>query len=184
MRTDLDQLPCDTQAAANGWLRDHGDTMMSYAVARVGDLGVAEDLLQETFVAAMAAYPQFRGESTVRTWLIGILRRQVADHFRRESRRPQQSTIPGDEQLPAEGRSQAGGHGPSSSMERAEFQSKLDDCLKKLPKSIAGAFVLRAMDEISPKELCNAFGISATNLRVRLHRARMSLRDCLEKYWR
>jgi len=170
------------------WLEEHGDALLSYASARVGDDALAEDFVQETFVAAIAARDEFRGDSSVRTWLIGILRHHVADYYRRQSRRPIHSNVPVEDQLagPLAPETLRPGNWPADpkqAVENAEFRSKLEECLQKLPKTVAGAFILRAMDGLSVKELCNVFDVSATNLRVRLHRARVSLRDCLSKNW-
>ena len=64
-----------------------------------------------------------------------------------------------------------------------EFHAVLDGCLGGLPRSLARAFVLRELEEVEAAELCELLGLSPGNLRVRLHRARLLLRECLEKKW-
>lgn len=70
----------------DGWIADHGDALLRFAMVRVNDLGVAEDLVQETLIAAWRGRERFAGECSPRTWMVGILKRRVADHFRQNGR--------------------------------------------------------------------------------------------------
>src|SRR5215472_18275796 len=75
------------EASATGhsfeWLEAHADYLFNLAVGQVGDKTAAEDLVQETFLAALKARDSFRGQSSDRTWLVGILRHKIYDHLRR-----------------------------------------------------------------------------------------------------
>src|SRR5512136_2849120 len=71
---------------ANDWLAAHGDYLFNLAVGQVRDPLVAEDLVQETFLAALRARDRFAGRSSDRTWLVGILRHKIYDHLRRVCR--------------------------------------------------------------------------------------------------
>src|SRR5262249_42978535 len=81
------EIETESAAAPTGdaadWLTAHGDALYRFARLRVGARGPAEDLVQDTFLAAIAARGRFRGRSSTRTWLLGILRRKIADHYRR-----------------------------------------------------------------------------------------------------
>src|SRR5262245_49328777 len=68
------------------WLDDHGDYLYKYAVFRLRDNIAAEDAVQETFLAALKAYDKFEGRGSERTWLVGILKHKIVDHFRRVGR--------------------------------------------------------------------------------------------------
>src|SRR5271165_1791769 len=68
---------------ASAWLERHGDALYCYARARVGACDLAEDLVQETLLAALEARQQFAGRSSVRTWLFSILRHKIVDLYRR-----------------------------------------------------------------------------------------------------
>ena len=178
--------PPDTQqigqvSEALEWLDAHGDALFAYAVARTGDSHLAEDLVQETFLSAMKAQDGFRGESSLRTWLVSILRRKVIDNYRRRSR----------EQLLAESSLQArldetcSTHSTADArLNSEEFSAVFDQCMKKLSPATIRAFVLRVMDDLEPAEVCRTLGISAANLAVRLHRARFALKECLQRNWR
>ena len=68
------------------WLDDHGDYLFKYASFRLRDDTAAEDAVQETFLAALKAYERFEGRGSERTWLVGILKHKIIDHFRKASR--------------------------------------------------------------------------------------------------
>src|SRR5712691_3414975 len=77
----------DTLTADPGrWLGDHGDYLFKYASFRLRDDTAAEDAVQETFLAALKAYEKFEGRGSERTWLVGILKHKIIDHFRRITR--------------------------------------------------------------------------------------------------
>jgi len=65
----------------------HGDVLYRYALLRLRSPDVAADVVQETFLEALRARGSFAGRSTERTWLVGILKHKVVDHFRRSGRR-------------------------------------------------------------------------------------------------
>ena len=72
---------------------------------------------------------------------------------------------------------------PDLVFQQQEFWQTFDDCLSKLPAAAAEVFILRVFDEMETENICKELEISSTNLAVRLHRARMALRNCLEKNW-
>lgn len=174
------------------WVELHGDVLFRFAFLRVRDREVAEDIVQETFLAALRAKDTFAGESTERTWLTGILRRKVVDHFRK-----MRSTRSLDDLSPAEEFAaiffDESGHwrsnvpawpdNPHDALVDRDFWRVFDDCMSKLPASIASAFCLRELEQIDPQETCKILGITTTNLWARIYRSRMRLRECLEKNW-
>ena len=68
------------------WLEQHGDVLYRYALLQFRDEHKAEEVVQETLVAALQSQDRFQGGSSVRTWLIGILKHKVLDQFRLEAR--------------------------------------------------------------------------------------------------
>lgn len=177
------------------WLDRHGDSLFRYAVARVRDTAVAEDMVQETLLAALQSYQRFEGGSSERTWLIGILKHKIIDYYRRVSREQQvDENDPMDAEVSAlfydhnrhwieELGPREWGAGPLGHVERAEFRTVLQRCLSELPPRSSSAFTLREMEEMKSDEICKVLQVSATNLWVLLHRARAHLRVCLEKSW-
>src|ERR1044071_5181216 len=86
METIANETLNPTQDPATDWLAAHGDYLFNLAVGQVRDPLVAEDLVQETFLAAIRARDRFSGRSSDRTWLVGILRHKIYDHLRRVCR--------------------------------------------------------------------------------------------------
>ena len=173
------------------WVDQYGDVMLNYALARVGRRDLAEDLVQETFLAAWRARDSFDGRSQRGTWLVGILRRKIADHFRAGARRPTQ--LPAESADSEEALFTAGGkwvnpprrwkQSPDKAAENAEFWQVLTGCMSDMPTHLAQAFQLREIGEATTTEICRLVGIKPKNLSVRLHRARLLLRQCLERNW-
>ncbi len=174
------------------WLEAHADYLFSLAVGQVRDETVAEDLVQETFLAALKARDSFRGQSSDRTWLVGILRHKIYDHLRRvcrerlvlrdkSSSRPDQEVW--DESVLWVHEVAAECLEPSRRMELAEFRQALETAMGKLPPRIAQVFQLYAVEERSNNEVCDRLGISENNLWVMLHRARKQLRAELADWW-
>lgn len=187
----MDQEPVSkpSQDDVTGWLAEHGDLLYRYALRRIGAADVAEDLVQETFLAALRSAGDFAGRSKIETWLVGILRHKIADYLRSLSRRRER-----DEESQAEltqvfhkGHWRVGVKtwpgDPAKSMLSKEFWQTLSNCQARLPAKLALAFRMRDLEDLSMAEICETLEITATNLSVRLHRARVLLRECLDQNW-
>ncbi len=174
------------------WIDRHETYLFRFGLLRLQDPRLVEDVVQETFLAALQARDRFAGRSSERTWLVGILKHKIIDHFRKISREnpPVHGDRDGDERkdlFDDTGRwkteaatSKDWVDDPSWVLERKEFREALARCLSKLPPRMATAFSLRELDDLSSAEVCAALNISAQNLWVILHRARMRLRQCLD----
>ena len=172
------------------WLAQHGDALYLYARTRVAHQEEAEDLVQESFLAALRNWDTYRGDASVRTWLIAILRLKIADRHRRNAHLP--SAMGADGQRIRDrsfdhNRSWRNtvsewvfGHDP---VESVEFRKTLDNCLAQLPKTLSSVFLLREIEELPIETLARNLELSEANVRVRLHRARLLLRECLSKNW-
>jgi RNA polymerase sigma-70 factor, ECF subfamily len=178
------------------WLDEHGDALFRYAYVRLRDRGVAEDLVQETFLAALRTRGQFSGKSTERTWLIGILKHKLADHWRKRAREvpleaPSSAQDPDDllQRLFDESNKDhwrvqpSTWSDPHTALQDRQFWRVLSDCLAGLPPAQAQAFSLCEIDGLEGTEACKVLAVAPTNLWVMLHRARLRLRQCLELNW-
>ena len=173
------------------WLTQHGDYLYRFALARLRDVAAAEDAVQETLLAAMSG-SGYAGKSSARTWLTGILKHKIIDHFRRQSRdgrldAPDEAESPGQEEF-----FQADGHWltppqalgePASLLQQDQFLRVLQQCMDRLPRKLAQIFLLREVEETDNAEICQRMDISANHAWVLLYRARMGLRTCLEINW-
>jgi len=191
------KIPRQT-ADAGLWVDEHGDYLFKYAVFRLRDSSAAEDAVQETFLAALKAYEKFEGRGSERTWLVGILKHKITDHFRRLTREAPlgQEEDEGPEHPEFFTRTDewtnhwnadyapSDWHAtPAELSERSDFRRVLNDCLSPLPKRTASAFTLRDVDGLTSEEICEMLSIKVNNLWVMLHRARLHLRNCLELNW-
>ena len=193
------QVTVDTQHRIDPskWLDSHGDYLYRYALVRVRDASVAEDLLQETLLAGVGGHQAHAGRSSERTWLVGIMKHKVIDHFRHAARNaPFQSSGERDDERDCfEESGPWRGHwredrAPNSwttdagqCFESAEFWETFDRCLSQLPHQMSIAFTLREIDGLTSTEICEILNVTPNNLCVLLHRSRTKLRELLEANW-
>jgi RNA polymerase sigma-70 factor (TIGR02943 family) len=186
--------PTTAASGPERWVDEHGDVLYRYAIARVRKPEIAQDLVQDTFLAAVRSYAKFAGQSSVRSWLCGILKHKICDYYRKRGRETSFTDLEflADECAekfvpegywvhmngPKEWKPEA-----EEVMHRDEFWQTMRDCLSKLPERVATVFMMREMDEVGTKEICAMLAISDSNLWVMLHRARMALRECLAINW-
>lgn len=169
-------------------VQKHAETLYFYALMRVGKRELAEDIVQDTLLAALQSWQNFAGDSSERTWLIGILRHKILDFFRQHRSRESVDELSWqieyfDKTRHWKDKMVSWKENPEVLVENIEFWKVLQDCLKELSKVMAQAFIMREMEGISSEEICKHLEISQTNLWVRLHRARLQLRRCLELNW-
>jgi len=183
-QTDVPK-PLDPEA----WVDQHGDALYRYALMKIRDPEVASELVQEVFLHAFRGRANFKGQSSERTWLVCILRHKLIDHLRRSGREePTDPEVLGDERifdhagrwLSMPGRWQGQ---PGEDMERREFWISFEGCLSRLPSNIADAFLLRELEDCGADDICVELQITPANLHTRLYRARLLLRDCLDRGW-
>ena len=178
----------------NKWLDSHGDYLYRFALVRVREAVVAEDLLQETLLAAVGSYRAHAGRSSERTWLVGIMKHKVIDYFRRTARNAQFQLAPEDDDE-IEWFEQSGpwrGHWredraptnwPVHALDSREFWETFEHCLSQLPPQMSIAFTLREIDGLTSTEICEILNVTPNNLWVLLHRSRVKLRNLLEANW-
>jgi RNA polymerase sigma-70 factor (ECF subfamily) len=167
--------------------------LLRYAALQLRDAAAAEDAVQEALLAALAGEANFAGRSNLRTWLTGILKHKIVDTIRRQNReRPSSDFEPGGDLDEFDGLFDRRGHWrdapeewqqPEGALGQKQFLAALEACLRALPERTARVFMMREHLGLETPEICKELGISATHCWVMLHRARMSLRLCLEKNW-
>jgi RNA polymerase sigma-70 factor, ECF subfamily len=170
-RGAVSTLSADDVRALEGALR-------AYAVRAVGDRDRAQDLVQETLLAVMAGSARFERRSQLRTWAIGILTHKVLDLFRAQGRARRTSaeeTSLDDLAEPSSDRQ------PDRVLARREALSIVDKALRELPDLERLAVLLVDVEGGDHEQACNELAVSATHLRVLLHRGRHRLRRALEK---
>lgn len=149
--------------------------------------------MQETLLAAIQGAERFGGQSTVRTWLIGILKHKIIDQIRKAAReRPLEISA---EESDADGLDAffgEDGHfleppdewdSPEKALEERRFFEALERCIETLPRNTAKVFMMREVMGLETEEICKELGISSSNCWVLIYRARLALRACLERTW-
>lgn len=174
------------------WVEKYADALFSYAIHRVPDPSVAEELLQETFVAGLSSQTSFRGNASEQTWLTSILKHKIMDYFRMSYKQQNVSPenldhIKEDQMFDERGnwamKPKKWQENPSHIYEQREFMDVLDKCLNKITPRQASAFRMREIMQTETDEICKVLDISTTNYWVLMHRARLQVRRCLEVDW-
>ena len=188
---ELMPLSQDRLSPPERWFDEHSYPLLRYAYSRVRNNHVAEELVQETFIAALKGRESFSGRSSERTWFIGILRHKIVDYFRRSSKEKAVADVDvaGFDECEASNEGEWSSFGetsfgnPERRAESSDFWNVLKSCLAKLPDNLSEAFILREVKGLESEEICQRLGITQNNLWVRLHRARNQLRSGLTKRW-
>lgn len=172
------------------WIDLYSDYLFNYTVTRVSDRDIAQDLVQDTFLAGLKSIKNFKGEASERTWLISILKRKIIDHYRKINSNKGKAEIrinynddesEGDwlEERVADPFDKTA----EDLMQNDELGDAIFDCLSKLPEKQAQVFRMKTMEGYETEEICKELNINASNLWVIIHRARTAMASCLEKNW-
>ena len=174
------------------WVEEYHDSLFRFAIARLRDADLAEEKIQETFLAALKSVKNFQRLASEKTWLISILKRKIYDHLRRISQDRQFNVtfhtesmcydIFNSKGLPV-ARASIWLFDPSKVYEQKEFLKIIKHALSELPNHLAQVFILREVVELSSREICEFMGISIGNLYVMMHRARKRLRQNMRAKW-
>ncbi|HMB64988.1 MAG TPA: sigma-70 family RNA polymerase sigma factor [Eudoraea sp.] len=173
------------------WVDLYADYLFNYAVARVSDVEIAKDLVQETFFAGLKSAKNYKGTAAERTWLIAILKRKVIDYYRKINSKKGKAEV----RLSYSSGSDSEGDwleeqvaDPYSLLENDAFENQelglaIQDCISKLPKKQSLVFTMKTIQGISTEDICKELNINPSNLWVMVHRARTALMGCLNENW-
>ena len=173
------------------WLQEHGDYLFRYAISRLHDSELATDMVQETLLAAWRGHERFKGDSSLRTWLVGIMKHKIIDHIRKEIRQrkinDRLENDPTSEHFSEDGSWQhkpsAWRGNPEAHCDEQKFHQTLQKCLQHLPDKQRSVFEMRELLGDDNEQICKAYDITPTHLHVLIHRARLSLQKCLQQHW-
>ncbi|MGS2744563.1 sigma-70 family RNA polymerase sigma factor [Halomonas sp. LS-001] len=174
--------------------------LLAFARLQLRDNSAAEDVVQDTYVVAIEKQTDFEGRSAFETWVFGILKNKILERFRQQKRfvsghfdddQTQDEALDAlfqEAPFQANGRWQAASRPqpwgePDQVLENRQFWKALDACIIALPETIARVFTLREFMGLSTDDICKEIGVTETNCWVILHRARLRLRQCIEKGW-
>jgi RNA polymerase sigma-70 factor (TIGR02943 family) len=168
--------------------------LLRFARAQLRNEAWAEDAVSDTVLAALAKPQAFAGQSQLKTWLVGILKHKVVDQIRRHSREVSATTPDDEEDIDAllfkeDGHwreapaAPAAWGNPDHLLAQRQFFEILELCMEALPGVQGRVFMMREWLELDTPEICKELNITATNLWVLLHRARLRLQVCVRQRW-
>lgn len=163
----------DPDAAAE-LVREYADAVYRFIYHQVGGVVEdAEDLTQETFLAAFQSAHRFRGDSRLRTWLFRIAAHKIADHWRSRRRRPSEVPLESWHPITSEEVS------PPAFLEETEVRERVRGALLRLPPHYRTALVLRYVEEMPVAEMARVMGRSPKSVESILLRAKAMLSQTL-----
>jgi RNA polymerase sigma-70 factor, ECF subfamily len=198
----IEALRAGDEAAFTLLLERYHNALVRLAMIYVGDRTTAEDVVQETWVAVLQGIDRFEGRSSLKTWIFSILTNRAKTRGQREGRYVPLSSL-GDLEAddlepavsperfhPDEGpwphhwisMPRNWDYIPEERFSSREMRAQIQKAIDALPPNQREVITLRDIDELSSDEVCNILGISETNQRVLLHRARTKVRRALEQY--
>ena len=187
-----------TSSTIKSWVELYSDGMFSWAFYKTSSKETAEDLVQETFLAAVQSFEKFERKSNPKTWLFAILNNKIIDHYRRQIKNPtvseQQQNEKGvyslfdrlfdsDRQWKKEERPKPWQFESENILDNPEFDKVLQNCMDKLPGTWFSAVQLKYLEEKKGELICQELQITPSNFWQILHRAKLQLRKCLELNW-
>lgn len=167
--------------------------LVRFAQLQLRNQTLAEDAVQDALLAVLEQPQRFAGQSSLRTYVTGILKFKIIDNLRATTRERQLEPDEGqteDEAIDA--LFVADGHArdmprdwgnPDATLQQKDFFRVLEVCLEKLPAKTARIFMMREWLELETEEICKELAITSSNAWVLLYRARMRLRECLDLNW-
>jgi RNA polymerase sigma-70 factor (ECF subfamily) len=175
----------------NEWIDLYVDYLFNYAISRINDREIAQDLVQETFLAGLKSMKNFKGEATERTWLISILKRKIIDHYRKinsNKGKAEVRIVSNDDTETVGDWLQNRVADPfdktaEDTLQNEELGDAIYNCLSKLPKKQANIFKMKTIEGLETEDICNELEITPSNLWVIIHRARTAMALCLKENW-
>lgn len=179
----------NASAIIKTWVELYTDSLYSWALHKTSKKETAEDLVQDTFLAALQSFDKFEGRSNPKTWLFAILNNKIMDHYRSNMNK----AVLGDaafmnaffdnvEHWRAEETPKLWNE-DIHLLDNVEFQNILNSCMKKLPESWNAAVQSKYLEEKKSELICQELNITMTNYWQVLHRAKLQLRKCLNLNW-
>ena len=173
-------------------VRTHHSAMKRTAAAIIGE-AQAEEVVQDTWLAVIKHLSNFEGRSSLKTWLFSIVMNEAKGRLRKSKREVFIDDQPGGEGLFDQGTFLADGHwaqapslwhdnSPEVLLSHEDFRRCLEKTLSKLPEVQRSVLTLREYQGLELEEICNILEISASNIRVLIHRARAKVYAMVERF--
>ncbi len=181
----IDRLRQRDEEAFNEIVMLHGNQVFNLVLRMVGNRAEAEDLAQEVFVAVFKSIDSFRAEAKFTTWLLRIAANHAKNRIKYLARRA--TLAMGSEQM-ANVANPAGSmatsavvQAPDVALEKSQKSDIIQAAIATLDEDQRLLVILRDIEDLSYDEIVEITGLPAGTVKSRLHRARMALKDLLER---
>jgi RNA polymerase sigma-70 factor (ECF subfamily) len=171
------------------WVKTYTKDLFGYAIIKVHQKELAEDLVQDTFLSAWQSCKTYQGKSNVKTWLFSILKHKIADYYRSKYKQNIEvgsdfidTFFDEDHRWKPEYRPTNWGD-EKELLDDPEFSKVLHNCFEKLPQKWSSAVQLKFLEEHNSNVICSELEITTSNFWQIIHRAKLLLRNCLELKW-
>lgn len=186
----------NSKTILENWVNQFSDELFSWALYKTSSKETAEDLVQETFLAAFHKIDTFQGKSQPKTWLFSILNNKVIDYYRLSAKTAKQTFSI----------SENSGYELSDGLfnetenwknndinpiwdqeeellDNPEFNNIMQDCMEDLPQKWKFAVTSKYLTDKNADEICQELEITSSNYWQIVHRAKLLLKKCLEMKW-
>ena len=187
----------EKHSTVKDWVLEYSDSLYTRALNRTSSVEIAEDLVQETFLAAFAAFDGFQNKSNIKTWLTSILNNKIIDHYRNKSNRHQsldqleedKAFNMTDSMFNMDGEWNSGNQNSIWEDEKhllddEDFNATMKLCMDDLPVKWRLAISSKYLLEKETAEICQELGLSTSNYWQIMHRAKLLLKKCIEMHWK
>ncbi len=182
----VDRLKNRDEKAFEDMVERYGDMLYRYADRMCGSVEQAEDVLQETFLTALEKIYQFRGEGKLRNWLFRIASNKCHQSFRNQSASKQVQLEEQESMMSIEPGSPLGDQpwylDPGESLLTEELHEFLEDAIRGIAPTNRSVLIMRDLEGLNTRETSEVLGITEETVKVRLHRARIHVRNQLKNY--
>lgn len=178
------------------WVDAYSDALYQWAYFKTSSKEVAEDLVQETFLAAYKSLGKFEGKSSPRSWLSSILNNKIVDHYRSSGKKTtsldamqENDALQATDDYFDSGQQWKSPTLPSfweneeHLLNDANFLDVFDECIEDLPNNWSLIVADRFIQDKKSKEICQEFDISSSNYWQIIHRSKLLLKKCIELNW-
>lgn len=175
------------------WVDLYADALFRFACKRINQRETAKELVQETFLSALKALPDFKGDVSEKNWLYTILKNKIIDYYRKKtpvyiedlttSENEYSYSFDDSGHWKPENNKPGWITNENDVLLNNEFMRVLAMCRKKLNEIQDAVFSMKYIEETNSDEICNELNISSSNYWVIMHRAKLQLRACIQKNW-
>ena len=186
----IDRLIERDEQAFSEIVRQYGDKVFSLIYRMLGNRQEAEDVAQDVFITVFKTIESFRGEAKFSTWLLRIAANHAKNRIKHLARRPTEGADPDDvsqlralpdrPQPPVQARIES----PDTMLEAMQTERLMQEAIANLPEDQRLLVVLRDVEEMSYQEIEEITGLPEGTIKSRLHRARMAIKEWLDRHTR